>query len=427
MTKAQQNKNLIAFPICLFENEGDSSKNVTISDEIHIVPTGKWEHWSGTEFEITSETITQLVRNFKEAGRKDIPITAGHDNGMSGGELPAVGWFKDVTDHGVDGLYGYVEWNDEGKRLLREKQFKYFSAEIAFDFKDLESGAEYGALLTGGALTNKPFFKSLKIDPASFSEKEKSVLAFSVPDILNQFNENNTMDLAALLAKNIADLTVEEKAFIKENAASLTDEEKVTHAEVIADEAQGETEEEKVAREAQEAQAAADAAAAAAAAATDPAPAQVDASEKNKGVVTLSAVELASLRAKADEGAKAFKELDKMKIEKNVAALVFSASNKEGKFLPKQKDAVVAFMSGLTQPQRDSFVNIVNGLPKSADLFSEQGDNGDASSSATKALDLKAQDMMKADRNLKYSEALKRVLALEPELASAYEAEQSVA
>jgi hypothetical protein len=50
------------------------------------------------------DDIKEFVQNFNNHVRGDIPITAGHDNGMSGGELPAIGWFTDVIDRGVNGL-----------------------------------------------------------------------------------------------------------------------------------------------------------------------------------------------------------------------------------------------------------------------------------------------------------------------------------
>ena len=52
--------------------------------------------------EITSAHIAEFIQNFKDKVRLDIPINAGHDNGMSGGELPAIGWFTDVEDRGVN-------------------------------------------------------------------------------------------------------------------------------------------------------------------------------------------------------------------------------------------------------------------------------------------------------------------------------------
>jgi hypothetical protein len=95
-------KKRIAFSIQLF---AEGSADVQIPDEIHVVPTGKWDHPAYGEMEITSAHIAEFVKNFKDKVRLKIPITQGHDNGMSGGELPAVGWFTDVIDRGVNGLW----------------------------------------------------------------------------------------------------------------------------------------------------------------------------------------------------------------------------------------------------------------------------------------------------------------------------------
>lgn len=40
-----------------------------------------------------SSDIAEFVRNFGRGVRRDIPTTQCHENGMSGGELPAIGWF----------------------------------------------------------------------------------------------------------------------------------------------------------------------------------------------------------------------------------------------------------------------------------------------------------------------------------------------
>jgi hypothetical protein len=49
----------------------------------------------------TSQDIAEFVKKLKDRVRLDLRITAGHDNGMSGGELPAIGWFKDLIERGV--------------------------------------------------------------------------------------------------------------------------------------------------------------------------------------------------------------------------------------------------------------------------------------------------------------------------------------
>src|SRR3954467_7889467 len=124
MSKERDSKKRVAFPIQLF---AEDSSSAALPDEIHVVPTGKWDHPLYGEMEITSADVATFVQNFKDKVRKDIPITAGHDNGMNGGELPAIGWFTELIDRGVKGLYAVVEWTDEGKQLLSDRAFKYFS------------------------------------------------------------------------------------------------------------------------------------------------------------------------------------------------------------------------------------------------------------------------------------------------------------
>lgn len=205
----------IAFPIQIFK-EG-ASAFAEAPEDIHVVPVGKWDHPFYGEFEITTEDIQEFVKNFKDGVRKDLPITAGHDNGMSGGELPAIGWFKELYDRGVKGLYAFVEWTEEGKKLVREGAFKYFSPELYTDYEDPETREKYRNVLVGGALTNKPYFKELE-----------PVAAFSEPTIINQFNLNDStfMDINTILAKKADELSAEEKAFLKEHKDDLNDEQK---------------------------------------------------------------------------------------------------------------------------------------------------------------------------------------------------------
>jgi phage I-like protein len=69
-------------------------------------------------------------RSSSGTSKTTFAITAGHDNGGNGGELSAIGWFKELIDRGVSGLYAVVEWTGEGKQLLSDRAFKYFSPEF---------------------------------------------------------------------------------------------------------------------------------------------------------------------------------------------------------------------------------------------------------------------------------------------------------
>src|SRR5215212_105034 len=280
----RDSKKRIAFPIQLF---AEGSADVQIPDVIQVVPVGKWEHPVYGEMEITPAHIAEFVKNFKDKVRLDIPINAGHDNGMSGGELPAIGWFTDVEDRGVNGLWCGVKWTEEGVQLLQARAFKYFSPEFYQDYEDPQTRTKHGHVLVGGALTNKPYFKELE-----------PVVSFSEPTIIHQFTDE--MNLKDILSKKPEDLSDEEKAFVRDNQAEMTYEEKTAFAAVVEEPATPETP------------------AATPGTPETPAPAapEVSASEKGK-VITMSAAEAAALRDQANKGAQAFAEIEKMKLEKN--------------------------------------------------------------------------------------------------------------
>jgi phage I-like protein len=377
--------------------------------EIQVVPTGEWSHPVYGEMEITPATIAEFVKNYKEGVRLRIPITAGHDNGMNGGELPAVGWFTDLIDKGVKGLYAFVEWTEEGRRLLESRAFKYFSPEFYEEYSDPQTGEKRGHVLVGGALTNKPYFKELK-----------PVAAFSEPDIMRQFTDD--MNLKDILSKKPEELSAEEKAFVKQNEGELTTEQKEQFKSAIGD-AGGETDEQKAERETKEA---ADAAAAAAAeAATE---VERQASERNKGkVITMSEAEATALRTAANQGAKAFAEVEKMKVTEEVKKLVFSAGNAESRLLPKQQEATVALMLSMSEAQRKDFRAFLTGLPKlDQKLFSEVGDAGKENTGSVESIYSEIKGLADAKviasaGKIDFAGALVQVYAEKPELKTAYE------
>jgi hypothetical protein len=141
----------------------------------------------------------------------------------------------------------------------------------------------------------------------------------------------------------------------------------------------------------------------------------------------MSEAEFAALKQAADEGSKAFAEIEKMKLAAEVDKLVFSASNAEGRILPKQKDALVTLMFSLNAKQRDQLRNIVSGLPKAdRSIFKEIGSAGDSHGTATSIAEqvrAAAQEKVKASEGgkLKYSEAVSQVLKEKPELKAQYD------
>jgi hypothetical protein len=75
-----------------------------VPEWIQVCPIGTWkDHYKG-EVKITPDDIQEMIRNFNAGVMTDLPITAGHDNGFSGGELPAVAWYGEL-DAREDGLW----------------------------------------------------------------------------------------------------------------------------------------------------------------------------------------------------------------------------------------------------------------------------------------------------------------------------------
>jgi len=404
MSKERDSKKRIAFPIQLF---GEGSSFAELPDEIHVVPTGKWQHPVYGEMEITSAHIAEFVKNFKDKVRKDLPITAGHDNGMNGGELEAIGWFKELIDRGVKGLYAVVEWTPEGQRLLSERAFKYFSPEFYEEYSDPETGERRNHVLVGGALTNRPYFKELD-----------AVVVFSEPQIIHQFSDD--MDLKQILAKKASELNNEEKDFLRKHKEELNDEQKTAFKSVFDEDggggASGEEEsDDEGGEEGDEG---------GGSAGGD----QVVASEVNgKKVYSVPAALFETLQKSANDGAKAFAEVEKIKIGNEVEKLVFSASNADGRIKPAQKKAVIDLMLTLSEKQRDQFRNILNNLPKAdKSIFTEIGDGGAPEQTkeaiAAQVKQLATEKVKASEGALAYADAVQQVYSEKPELKAAYDA-----
>lgn len=413
MTKktAEEQKGQMFVGVFPFQFAETQDKEVVIPTTIHLIPIGQWDHDLYGPIMINNADIREFAQNFNAGIRKGVFITAGHEGYE---ELPANGWVTSVEVRD-DGLWGNVEWNKLGKETLSDKQYKYFSPEFYRDYEDPQTHQIYRNVLTGGALTKSPYFKELE------------AVVFSDKKLQKQFstNNNDTMNLKDLLAKDKATLTAEEKAFIKSNAAELTDAEKVSHADVIAEEVKTETEEEKTAREA-EAKKIGDENEAKGLN-RDGSAKTVDEAAKLSEKVFITAGELAILRQKADAGAEAFKELEKNKLEVAVGAMIFSETNKTGKFLPKDQGTLKSFMETLNPAQRASFAGLIAHLPAS-DKFKEVGSDsavldGTALAEVNSKVDAKIAASEKAGKPMKYSDALKEVMSENEGLEERYDRE----
>lgn len=388
-------KKRIAFPIHLFREGGAS----VVPDEIHIVPMGEWDHPMYGPMKIGQKEVAEFKHNFDNNVRLNLPITAGHDNGMSGGELPAIGWFKDIMER-ADGLWGVVEWTEKGMSLLKERAFKYFSPEFYEDYEDPETQKMFGHVLVGGALTNKPYFKELT-----------PVVAFSEDNIFNQY-KNNMLNIEEIVLKKVEDLTDEEKTFLKDNTDKLSDEQKATFASVLDVKEEAPKEEETKTEEAPKEE-------------TVEEPKEEVKTASEKKMVQISASELDALRRKANDGAKALELIEASERGEVVKKLIFSESNKDGKFLPKASDKLNSFISTLNKAQRENFSEVCKLIGKiDASIFDEVGNETSETASIAARIDSAVKKVM-SEKKVDYSRALKIVASEQPELMKEYESSKN--
>lgn len=381
---------------------------------IHLVPIGAWDHDLYGDIVIKASDIQEFVQNFNAKIRNGVFITAGHE-GFS--ELPAVAWITAVEAH-EDGLWGTPDWNSLGKEALTDKQYKFLSPEFYPTYEDPQSHIIYHNVLTGAALTKSPYFKELT--------------ALVMSDKIIQTNHQfSTMDLSTILGKKKSDLTQEEKGHIKKNKDKLSDAQLKEYKDIV-----GEDEDDNDADDADDADkkkasedVAADEAAEAEKKAKEEASiaaglnadgTKIEASEK----VQISASELVALRAAADKGALAFKELEDAKITAEVSKMVFTASNKAGAFLPKEETDLKKFMATLKPEQRLAFSALISKVRVDKEIFSEKGvDSKAVEGTAQAELDAKVAKKMSENKDMKYSEALKIVMSENKGLEERYDTE----
>jgi len=102
-----------------------------------------------------------FVRHFNSGVyQRPVPITAEHQAKLSG----ALGWIQEVRLTEDGGVAARVEWTPRGRTLVEDGAFKYVSPEWYNEWTAPDTNKTYTDIITGGALTNRPVFKTLCID-----------------------------------------------------------------------------------------------------------------------------------------------------------------------------------------------------------------------------------------------------------------------
>jgi phage I-like protein len=132
---------------------------------IHLLPYDTINHPEFGELDFNQERINRFHENAEKNVRGvQLDIDYEHKQGVDGGR--AAGWIlrTEVRDNG---LWGLVEFTKKAASEIKDKVWKYFSPEFDWEWED-GKGNTFKDVLYGGALTNRPFLKTLV--PINLSE-----------------------------------------------------------------------------------------------------------------------------------------------------------------------------------------------------------------------------------------------------------------
>ena len=161
-----------------------------VLDTIEVLREGEFVHPEYGQIKFDLPLFRELIENFESnILQRQVSIDRSHEP-----KEGAVAWVKRlfVTQRPLNGKLTYilnqaVEWNPLGLQLKRDKIYKYFSSEFSTNYADNETGEEFGAVMTGGGVTNRPFVTGLK--PYTFSEDGKQVI-FQQSKEIEEFDDN---------------------------------------------------------------------------------------------------------------------------------------------------------------------------------------------------------------------------------------------
>ncbi len=149
----------------------DLAEGQTRLEGVQLMPIGTWKHPRGA-IQITAARARKFADSFKQkiAGQ-DLPVLYIHSDRSNianpkYGE--AAGWVTDVTADDKRGVLVDIEFTEAGAAAVRDKTYRYLSAEYFNKVQLPHHDRPYEDVIVGAALVNKPHLKGM--DPILNSE-----------------------------------------------------------------------------------------------------------------------------------------------------------------------------------------------------------------------------------------------------------------
>jgi len=303
--------------------------------EYEILKAGEYYDSRYGKFSIDRAKLEVLKSNFDQNVLQiDVALDANHEP-----ERGALGWIKSLRIEGDRLLMSLKDITTEGKKVLRDKVFKYFSVEFA-PFTTVQEGKKVtiSDVLKGVALTNRPVIKGMA--PTFLSES-------------NSFIDNHDMSVFKKFAETLTKrgkVSADDVTLAKAMYAELSEEEQ-TEAKPSMEEVEAEAAKtaEAEAKAAEEAKTKAEADAKAAEGGS---PEAVQAAEtKRKEAET----KLAEANSKVEA---LLAEKKERMLSEQVSKFMLSETNTKG-FAKVNEDAVKGFMASLDDGQLKQFSDLM--------------------------------------------------------------------
>lgn len=159
------NSVLFAAPVQALEQDGPIWVEAMVAREYHTPYYGK--------VTVTGDNLRNFSTNFKNnVLGQDVHIDYDHKTDSAKGNK-AAGWFKDVDirpssqDSSKPALFALVDFTEEAKKEIKNKEWKYFSLEWEDEWTN-NDGAKFNDVIKSAGLTNRPIGKNFL--PINFSE-----------------------------------------------------------------------------------------------------------------------------------------------------------------------------------------------------------------------------------------------------------------
>lgn len=205
--------------------------------EVQVLKVGKYQHPLYGAFEITSKVLKKFKENFDRNVRK-IDLVFNYEHGESKAHgTKAAGWIKNLSikNDGKE-LWATPDWTQSGLQHIKEKEYRYTSAEFLPKYKDAETGKVFDWVLIGAALTNKPFVKGMNAIAASelHQDKQERVKPMKLAELKVELSEHG-IDLSELQKKaERHDALEAEKVELSEKLETVTTKNKELEGKVTA-------------------------------------------------------------------------------------------------------------------------------------------------------------------------------------------------